>query len=171
MFGVEYCDDFHFPTPQKPAPQPVQNLGWNPQSARVMLITTFPLVEKNGAFLTQKSSQMLQDMISKVLNLSLQECAIFSFYKTQEVCPPQDIQKYREILLAQIMQSPAQYGLIFGLEEIASQLFPKHPLSIGSSLNLRGKKLLITHSLKALIRLENLKRQTLRDLKNLEALL
>lgn len=114
---------------------------------------------------------MLQNMISKVLNLTLSDCAIFSLYKTKEICPAQEIQKYREILLVQMLQSSAQYGLIFGAEEIANILFPKHNPTIGSSLNLKGKKLLITHSLKALIRLESLKKQTLHDLKNLKALL
>lgn len=171
MFDEEYCDELRFSQTQSPSSKQSQSLGWNPSDAKVMLITTFPLIDKDGGFFHQKSSQMLQDMIFKVLNLSLSQCAIFSLYKSQETFDPQDIPKYREILLAQILQSPAQYGLIFGREEVAVPLFPKHPLSIGASLNLKGKKLFITHSLKALIRLENLKKQTLQDLKNLKALL
>ncbi|VEJ24354.1 transferase [Helicobacter cholecystus] len=169
MFAQGYCDGLQHSS--TPAPKQSQNLGYNPSHAKTMLITTFPLIDKDGVFFSQKSSQMLQDMIFKVLNLSLCECAIFSLYKSQELLNPHDMQKYKEILFAQILQSPARCGLIFGLEEIAIPLFPKYSLSIGSSLNFKGKKLLITHSLKALIRLENLKKQTFQDLKNLKALL
>lgn len=171
MFGEGYCDELQFSQTQPTPTKQSQSLGWNPPNAKAMLVTTFPLIDKDGVFFSQKSSQMLQDMIFKVLKLSLSECAIFSLYKTKEAYNPQDLQKYKEILLAQILQSPAQCGLIFGLQEIAIPLFPKHPINIGSSLNLKGKKLLITHSLKALIRLENLKKQTFQDLKNLKALL
>lgn len=171
MFDEEYCDKIILPTHQPPQPKPTQTLGWNPQGAKTMLISTFPLIDHQGVFFAQKSSQMLENMIYKVLHLTLKECAIFSLYKSQNPSNPQDIQKYREILIAQILQSPAECGIIFGLEEVANILFPKHALNIGSSIKFRGKKLLITHPLKALIRMENLKKQTLQDLKNLKALL
>lgn len=172
MFGEEFCDDNLFPQKRNTQSQNPQVLGWNPKGAKIGFITPSPSLDTQNAFLLQKSSQMLQDIIHKVFLLKQSDCGIFSLFKTPEI--PQnrnDDFKYREILLAQIAQCQAKVFVIFGLEEVGEILFPNQNIQIGSVLKFKNKSLIITHSLKALLRLESLKKQTMQHLISAKALM
>lgn len=172
MFGEEFCDDNLLSQKQSTQSQNPQVLGWNPKGAKMGFITPTPCLDAQNAFLLQKSSQMLQDIIHKVFSLTQNDCGIFSLFKTPEI--PQnrhDDFKYREILFAQIAQCQARVFVIFGLEEVGVILFPKQNLQLGSMLKFRERTLIITHSLKALLRLESLKKQTMQHLKQAKDLI
>lgn len=172
MFGENFCDEIPLQSTQDTPSQNPQVLGWNPKGSRIGLITPTPALDSNNAFLMQKSSQMLQDIMSKVLSLTQEQCGIFSLFKTQDIPPnPHENFKYREILFAQIAQSQAKVFIIFGLEEVGGVLFPNQTLQLGSSIKFRGKTLIFTHSLKALLRLESLKKQTMQHLNHAKALM
>ena len=172
MFGEEFFDEGILPRKEETQSKNTQVLGWNPKGARLGLITPSPLLDANYAFLIQKSSQMLQDIMSKVFSLTQEQCGIFSLFKTSDTLPPSsEFFKYREILLAQISQCQAKVFVIFGLEEVGNILFPNQNLQYGSTLGFRGKTLIFTHSLKALLRLEGLKKQTMQHLKSAKALM
>lgn len=165
MFGEEFCEANLLPQTQSSSSQNSQILGWNPKGARVGFITLTPSLDAQNTFLSQKSSQMLQDIIYKVFSLTQNDCGIFSLFKTSDT--PQnryEDPKYREILLAQIAQCSAKVFIIFGLEEIAEILFPNQKLQLGSMLKFRDKTLIITHSFRALLKLESLKKQTMQHL-------
>lgn len=165
MFGEEFCDaNILIQTPDS-NPQSSQILGWNPKGAKIGFITLTPSLDAQNSFLSQKSSEMLKNIILKVFSLTQRECGIFSLFKTSEI--PQNYQdyfKHKEILLAQISQCDAKVFIIFGLEEIAKILFPNQKIQLGSALKFKNKTLVATHSLKALLRLENLKKQTMQHL-------
>lgn len=165
MFGEEFCDANLIPQPQTTSSQDSQILGYNPKGAKIGFITHTPSLDAHSAFLMQKSSQMLQDIMHKVFALNQGQCGFFSLFKTLETLPnPTEYFKYKEILLAQILQCDARVFVIFGLEEVAQILFPKQNLQLGSMLKFREKTLIITHSLRALLRLESLKKQTMQHL-------
>lgn len=171
MFGEEFCTEI-LPQTQSSQSQNPQVLGWNPKGAKIGFITPTPSLDSQNTFLSQKSSQMLQDIIHKVFSLTQNDCGIFSLFKTPEI--PQnrnDDFKYREILLAQIAQCQARVFVIFGLEEVGGIVFPNQNLQLGSMLKFREKTLIITHSLKALLRLESLKKQTMQHLRKAKELI
>lgn len=171
MFGEEFFDESVLPRKEEAQVKNSQVLGWNPREAKVGFITQTPSLDSQNAFLMQKSSQMLQDIIQKVFSLTQGECGIFSLFKSPDIIPPSsEFFKYREILLAQISQCQAKVFVIFGLEEIGNILFPNQNLQLGSTMRFRGKTLIFTHSLKALLRLEGLKKQTMQHLNNAKAL-
>lgn len=173
MFGEEFCDEI--PLSQTLNNSPLQNsqvLGWDPKGAKVGFITLAPLLDSNNTFLMQKSSQMLQDIISKVFFLTQEQCGIFSLFKTQDPSyDPQNNFKYREVLLAQIAQSQAKVFVVFGLEEMGQILFPNQNIQLGRAVKLKEKILVFTHSIKALLKLEGLKKQTMQHLKYTKALM
>lgn len=172
MFGEEFFSENILPQKEQAQAQNSQVLGWDPKGAKLGLITQTPTLDTHNTFLIQKSSQMLQDIMSKVFSLTQEQCGIFSLFKTQENIPPaSEFFKYREILLAQISHSQAKVFVIFGVEEVGSVLFPNQRLQFGSTLNFRGKTLIFTHSLKALLRLEGLKKQTMQHLNSAKALM
>lgn len=172
MYGVDYCDDNLLPQNRDNSTQNNQVLGWNPKGARVGFITSTPALDLQNTFLMQKSSQMLQDIMHKVFSLNQEECGFFSLLKTLDTpIAPSENYKYKEILLAQISQCHAKVFVIFGLEEVGEILFPNQNIQIGSILKFKNKSLIITHSLKALLRLESLKKQTMQHLISAKALM
>lgn len=166
MLGEEFCDDF----PTQQIPQKKGILGLSPQKAKIGFISQTPLLDENTHFLPQKSAQMLEDIITKIFNLKLQETCILSLFKTQSITYDENLKQHIQILLSQISQSSAQIFVIFGHTEIAQHLFQKD-IPMGNPINFKNKKLIITHSFKALIKLTALKKQTLQHLKIAKALL
>lgn len=166
MLGEEFCDNF--PTSQDREQKGV--LGHSPQKAKIGFISQTPLLNENTHFLPQKSAQMLEDIITKVFNLSLQEACILSLFKTQAISYDENLKQHIQILLSQISQSSAKIFVIFGNTEIAQYLFNKNT-NIGSAINFKNKTMIVTHSFKALIKLAALKKQTLQHLKTAKTLL
>lgn len=166
MFGENFCEDF--PSPQQQKDQGI--LGHSPKIAKIGFITQTPLLDKDSQFLPKKSSKMLEDIITKVFGLSLQECCILSLFKTQQISYTQNLKQHAEILHAQIAQSSACVFVIFGTSEIAEPLFSKN-LELGSLIKFKNKSFITTHSFGALIKLPALKKETFNHLKNAKALI
>lgn len=166
MFGENFCEEFA--SSQKTKTK--GSLGLSPQNAKIGFITQTPLLDRDCHFLLQKSSEILENIITKFFNFSIQDCCILSLFKTQEIPQNEEIKQHIQILHSQISQSSPQVFVLFGDIEITQPLFGKGS-ELGNVVDFKNKKLITTHSLKALIKLPLLKKQTLEHLKIAKAFL
>lgn len=159
LFGERFCDDF----PQSATEKKQGVLGHSPKGAKIGFISQTPLLDHDSSFLPKKSAQMLEDIITKVFNLSPKECCILSLFKTSQISYDEHIKQHADILLSQISQSSARVFMIFGASEIADHLFSKNT-ELGTPIKFKHKTLIPTHSFGALIKLPALKKQTFQHL-------
>lgn len=167
MLGDSFCEDF--PSNKTTKPQGV--LGVSPKHAKIGFITQTPLLGEKNQFLPKKSAQMLENIITKVFNLTLEDCCILSLFKTSQISYDEHLKGHIEILLSQISQASPKVFVIFGYSEIAQHLLQREKLELGIPLKFKNKHFVVTHSFEALIKLVSLKKQTLEHLNISKALL
>lgn len=160
MIGDSFCEDF--PCTQRIKSQ--GTLGFSPENAKIGFISQTPLLNQANQFLPKKSAQMLENIITKVFHLTLKDCCILSLFKTSQTSYDEHLKQHIQILLSQILQSPAKVFVIFGYSEIAQHLLQKEKFELGIPIRFKGKDLVITHSFEALIKITALKKQTLEHL-------
>lgn len=167
MLGDSFCEDF----PSDKATKMRGVLGFSPKHAKIGFITQTPLLGEKNQFLPKKSAQMLENIITKVFNLTPKDCCILSLFKTPQTSYNENLKGHIEILLSQVSQASAKIFVVFGYSEIAQHLFQREKFDLGAPIKFKNKLFIITHSFEVLIKLASLKKQTLEHLNTSKALL
>lgn len=152
------------------------NAGYAPQGARVAFVSESPLLEReNLPILKTRGGEMLQDMIEKILKLSVKEVALLSLLKCAppigydvseeclNACAPylfEQLQRLRPQIIVLLGAVVAQRFLPAGFESVRGRL--------GSW---EGMQLVPIYSPRFLLRNPSFKRETMRDLLLIKSLL
>lgn len=152
------------------------NVGYMPQGARIAFIAESPLLEQeNLPILKTRGGEMLQDMIEKILKLSVKEVALLSLLKCAppigyniseecfNACAPylfEQLQRLRPKIIVLLGAIVSQHFLPADFENVRGRLG-----------NWEGIQLIPIHSPRFLLRNPSFKRETMRDLLLIKSLL
>lgn len=152
------------------------NAGYAPSGARIAFVSESPLLEhENLPILKTRGGEMLQDMIEKILKMSVKDVALLSLLKCAppigydvakdcfNACAPylfEQLQKLRPKIIVLLGAVVSQHFLAADFESVRGKL--------GSW---EGMQLVPIYSPRFLLRNPSFKRETMRDLLLIKSLL
>ncbi|WP_180674144.1 uracil-DNA glycosylase family protein [Helicobacter sp. 13S00477-4] len=138
--------------------------GILPPVAKIIFITELPVVDPFGIFLQNKSSKMLQDIISNVFCLNISEYGVLSLIKCNEnnlKITDTEVLICKRYLNEQVISKNIKIMILMG-EKVLQHFYG---LNVGEYLGKifshEGKKILATYSLNQLLKNPSLKKETL----------
>lgn len=185
MFGERYIDNINIQPTQEKLNIPMVSLedtiahcalcdrsksakpsfGILPFEAKIVFISQLPLVDSSKRFIEGRSAKMLQDIISNVFMLNLQECGILSVVKCNQNdpnAPDSDMLICKQYLNTQLSLTKSKVIVLMG------DVVCKHLLGIdfnehkGRIIAEDDKSYVATYSLNQLLKNPSLKKEAMK---------
>lgn len=141
------------------------SFGFLPLQAKIIFITELPLINTSGVFLSNKSSEMLQNIIQNVFSLQTNEYGVISMLKCDEnnsKIHESEVTICKQYLNEQIIQASAKAVVLLGQSVLSHFLGLEFDLYNGRILPQGNKSFIATYSLGQLLKNPSLKKEAMK---------